>query len=140
MLYSLENWMWFRGLTQGKQKKGVQLSIFPRKSAVVLWFQAREHTTGVQICSVPSKNGCGFVVSAKWRRRRTFILICSLENMLWFCGFTQVKTKKGLQFVILPENWMWFCGLTQGKEKEGVQFDIFSRKSAVVLWFHPGED
>ena len=62
---SLENLLWFCGFRQVKTKKGLHFVIFPRKSAVVLWFQAREHTPGFQICYVPSKNGCGFVVSAK---------------------------------------------------------------------------
>ena len=44
-----------------------------------------------------------------------FNSVCSLENMLWFCGFTQVKTKEGLQIVTFP------------------------RKLDVVSWFDPRE-
>ena len=79
--------MWFRGLTQGKEKKGVQLSIFPRKSAVVLWFQATKHTPGVEICYVPSKIGCGFVF------------------------LTQGKEKEGVQFDMFSQKSavvLWF--------------------------------
>ena len=66
--------------------------------------------------------------------------MCSLENMLWFCGFTHVKTEKGLQFVILPRKLdvvLWF---DPSEGEKDLHFDMFSRKYAVVFWFHPGED
>ena len=115
MICSLENMLWFCGFTKVKTKKGLQFVIFPRKLDVVSWFDPREGEGGCSIRYVLSKICCGFMVSGKGAHTRISNLLCSLEKWVWFCGFTQVKTKKGLQFVILP------------------------RKLDVVLWFHLSE-
>ena len=83
---------------------------------VVLWFDPSEEEEGRSVRYVRSKLCCGFVVSPRRRLRRAFSLLCSLEKRMWFCDLTQVR------------------------EKKGVQLNMFSRKSAVVLWFQTSED
>ena len=115
-LYCLENWMWFRGLTQGKEKESVQFGMFSRKYAVVLWFHPGEDKEGPSVRYIPSEICCGFVVWGKGAHNMSSNLLCSLEKLMWFCGFSLVTEKKVLHF------------------------DMFSRKYAVILWFHRGEN